>query len=114
MTKVYIKVETRKDAKDAAFMARLAEVAKKIHASVNAIYPSGVFTGKICCECLDDDTHTDCSSFEDYLVYDVDNPNIIDELLDANFDLYTDYDKFMDRFCELLTDNDVSKIVANI
>ncbi|AMN84701.1 hypothetical protein D6_00298 [Faustovirus] len=115
MTKVYIKVETRHEkARDAAFMSRLAEIAKKIHAQGESIYPTGIFTGKICCECLEDDAHTDCSTFEDYLVYDVSNPNIIDKLLDADFDLYTDYDKFMDRFCELSTDDNVAAIVAAI
>ncbi|QJX72548.1 hypothetical protein F-S17_0282 [Faustovirus] len=110
MTKVYIKVESRKEASDAG---KLADAAKKIH-SAASIYPVGVFVGKVCCECLDDDTHTDCSSFEDYLVYDIESPKIIDELLDADFDLYTDYDKFMDRFCELSTEADVAAIVAAI
>lgn len=110
MTKVYIKVESRQSPRDAA---KLADAAKKIHTAV-AIYPVGIFVGKICCECIEDETHTDCSSFEDYLVFDVDNPNVIDALLDANFDLYTDYDKFMDRFCELTTDNDVAAIIAAI
>jgi hypothetical protein len=112
MTKVYIKVQTR-SVEESRNVTELAKIAKRIH-EVAGIYPVGVFTGKICCECLDDDSHTDCSSFEDYLVYDIDNPKISDDLLDHDFDLYTDYNKFMDRFCKLSTDENVATIVAEI
>ncbi|QJX71003.1 hypothetical protein F-liban_255 [Faustovirus] len=111
MTKVYIKVKSYKDQAEHKDTTDSGKLAKGIK-DVCGLYPIGILVAKICCECVEDDDHGDCSSYEDYLIYNVDSPSIIDELLDNNFELYTDYDKFMDRFCELKTDEQISDILA--
>jgi hypothetical protein len=112
MTKVYIKIKSYVDFANHKETSESAKLAKKIYQTAG-IYPTGVLIAKICCECVETD-HDDCSSYEDYLIYEIKSPNVVDTLLDADFEVYNDYDKFMDRFCELTTETDISDIITAI